>query len=241
VTPSTTWPAPPATIVLEPHDVHVWRVALDLPAAAVAELARVLASDEHVWAARFRFARDRERFIVARGALRTILGGYLARDAARLRLGVGAQGKPHLRAGSGVSALRFNVAHSEDLALIAVTWRREVGVDVERERADRVDLDVARRMFADEDVHALEALPPTLQQRAFFALWTIREAYAKGTGLGLAAPEGATPSGSWSVRQLPIDGGYAAALAVERGDVSIRCWQWSLPLLARPVDIAHAG
>jgi 4'-phosphopantetheinyl transferase len=222
-----TWPAAPAAPVLEPREVHMWRARLDVPPAALAELAAVLRSDELVRAARFRFPRDRDRYIAARGLLRIILGRYLRRDPARLRLASAPHGKPYLAAGSGVSPLRFNVAHADDLALVAVAWRREVGVDVERQHADRVDLEVARRMFAAEDTRALEALPPAPRQHAFFTLWTLREAYAKGTGLGLAGDDALAPPPPWSVRPLPIDPGYVAALAVERGAVSVRCWEWT--------------
>jgi 4'-phosphopantetheinyl transferase len=227
VTQAIAWSGPPPAVTLAPHEVHVWRTRLDVPPSAHAELAAALRSDEHMRAARFRFPRDRNRYVAARGLLRMILGGYLRRDPGRLRFASAPHGKPHLVAASGVAPLRFNVAHAEDLALIAVAWRREVGVDVEREHPDRVDMDVARRMFPREDVQALEALPPPLRQRAFFALWTIREAYAKGTGLGLADADASTPPVPWSVRQLPIDAGYAAALAVERGAVNVRCWEWT--------------
>ena len=218
------WPAPPATVALPPDDVHVWRVRLDLPPDALAELADTLSSDEHVRAARFRFARDRARAIAARGQLRAILGRYLRRSPRRVRFASGPHGKPHLAVPTGRAALRFNLAHAEDLALVAVAWRREVGVDVERERGDRVDLDVARRMFPPEDVRALEALAPALRQRAFFALWTAREAYAKGTGLGLSDEAAEALPASWTVRQLPIDAGFAAAVAVEGHAARVRCW-----------------
>lgn len=221
------WPAAPPAVTLAPHEVHVWRARLDVAPAALAELAAALRPDEHVRAARFRFPRDRHRYIAARGLLRMILGRYLRRDPQRLRFATAPHGKPRLFAGAGVAPLRFNVGHADDLALFAVAWRREVGVDIEREHADRMDLEVARRMFPGEDVRALEALPPALRQRAFFALWTIREAYAKGTGLGLTDESAATPPTSWTVRQLPIDAGYAAALAVERSAVTVRCWEWT--------------
>jgi 4'-phosphopantetheinyl transferase len=227
VSAAGTWPAAPAAPVLAPLEAHVWRARLDLPPATLAELAAVLRSDELMRAARFRFPRDRDRHIAARGLLRMILGRYVRRDPARLRLASAPHGKPYLVAGAGVAPLRFNVAHADDLALVAVAWRREVGVDVEREHPDRVDLEVARRMFAAEETQALEVLPPAQRRHAFFTLWTMREAYAKGTGLGLAADDAHAPAASWSVRPLPIDAGYAAALAVERGAVSVRCWEWT--------------
>ena len=227
MTPPIAWPAPPPAVTLHPHEVHVWRARLDVGPAALAELAAALAPDEHARAARFRFVRDRHRYTAAHGLLRMILGRYLRRDPARLRLAAAPHGKPHLVAAAGVAPLRFNLAHADDLALVAVAWRREVGVDVEREHADRVDLEVARRMFPREDVQALEALPPALRPHAFFALWTFREACAKGTGLGLADEDASTPPAPWSVRQLPIDPGYAAALALERGVANVRCWEWA--------------
>lgn len=221
------WGAPPATLVLPPDEVHVWRARLDVPPTALAALAAVCSSEEHTRAARFRFARDRCRCLAARGLLRMILGWYLGRHPARLRLIAGAHGKPHLAGGAGVRSLRFNLAHADDLALVAVARGREVGVDVEREQPERADLAVARRMFAPREAEALAALPPLLRARAFFTLWTIREAYAKGTGLGLAGTEAGPVPASWTVRQLPIEAGYAAALAVERGAPTVRCWEWS--------------
>jgi 4'-phosphopantetheinyl transferase len=224
---ATPWPAPPVAAVLAPHDVHVWRVRLDVPPAALAELTAVLAADERARAARFRFVRDRDRFIAARGTLRAILARYLRRQPAALRLALGPHGKPHLAVGVGGPApLRFNVAHAEDLALVSVAWRREVGVDVERERPDRADLAVAWRLFTPDEARALETLPAGRRHRAFFGLWTIREAYAKGTGLGLADEDATAPPPTWTVRQLPIDPGYAAALAVEGPVARVCCWQW---------------
>lgn len=227
MTTATLWPSTPAAVTLAPHEVHVWRARLDVPPATLAELAAACRSEELVRAARFRFRRDHDRYLAARGLLRMILGSYLRRDPARLRLASGPHGKPYLLTPTGTAGLRFNVAHADDLALVAVAWRREVGVDVEREDPHRMDLEVARRMFPAEDAQALETLPPPLRPRAFFALWTLREAYVKGTGLGLAETEAAAPPTSWTVRPLPIDAGYAAALAVERGAVTLRHFEWS--------------
>jgi 4'-phosphopantetheinyl transferase len=214
--------------------VHVWRVPLDVPAGTLATLAALLGGDELVRAARFRLPRDRQRYLVAHGALRSILARYLRRGPARLRFGVGPHGKPHLRAGAGTAPLRFNLAHADDLALVAVAWRREVGVDVEREHAARVDLDVAHRMFDAADAAALGRLAPAPRARAFFALWTAREAWAKATGVGLAEGDGTVPAG-WSVRALPVDPGYAAALVVAAGPATVRCWQWTADAAAGAV------
>ena len=105
------------------------------------------------------------------------------------------------------------------------SWRREVGVDIEREAPERADLDVARRMFTPDEALALEGMPPALRCRAFFALWTAREAYTKAIGRGLQAM-GDTPPAGWTVRQLALGPAYAGAVAVERGAEAVRCWHW---------------
>jgi 4'-phosphopantetheinyl transferase len=216
------WPA------LPPGEVHVWRVDLDLAPPRVAALAATLAADERARACRYRLDRQRDRWVVARGALRAILGGYLGADPAGLRLAADPTGKPHLDTEDGPAPLRFNLAHADALALVAVGWRREVGVDVERERPEHADVAVAHRVFATDEARALAAMPAALRCRAFFALWTAREAYGKAVGRGLEAMR-ETPAAGWTVRQLAIAPGYAAAVAVERGAEAVRCWRWGRP------------
>ena len=231
MSPAAAWaPAPPAP-TLPPGEVHVWRVDLDLPPARRVALAATLSMEETVRAQRFRYERHRARWIAARAALRAILAAYLRRPAERLDLAADAGGKPFLRDAEGIAPLRFNIAHAESVALVAVAWQREVGVDIERETPEHADLAVARRMFAPEETLALAGMPPVLRCRAFFALWTSREAYAKAIGVGLAAMRD-TPRAGWTVRQLELGAGYAGAVAVERGAEAVRCWQWQEPSTA---------
>jgi 4'-phosphopantetheinyl transferase len=219
------WAPAPATPRLPSGEVHVWRVELDVPPPRLGALAATLDAAERARALRFRFDRHRDRWIVARGALRAILAAYLRRAPADLRLDTGAFGKPCLAEDAGTAPLRFNLAHGDALALVAVGWRREVGVDVERENPDGADLAVARRVFTADEAVALGAMPPALRCRAFFALWTAREAYAKAIARGLDAMSDTPPAG-WTVRHLAMGPGYAAAVAVERGVEAVRCWRW---------------
>src|SRR5208282_4449617 len=82
-TPSTSpvplWRAPPETLVLGPDEVHVWRATLDQTRSQIQNFRHSLAADEQARAERFYFERDRGHFIIARGVLRAILGGYLKR------------------------------------------------------------------------------------------------------------------------------------------------------------------
>jgi 4'-phosphopantetheinyl transferase len=224
--------------------VDVWRIDLAATPAGRAALAATLAGDERARAARFHFDRDRDRWVVARGALRAILARYAGTAPAALALAVGDHGKPRLA--EPVADLRFNLSHSGDLALCAVAVGREVGIDVEAVRADRAGDDIARRFFAPAEVAALAALSPALRVEAFFACWTRKEAYVKARGAGLAlgldrfevslAPGAAAAllathdepaeRARWQLTALDPGPGYAGALAVEGRVAALRRWQW---------------
>ena len=223
--PAPAWAPAPAAPTLPPGEVHVWRVDLDAAPPRLAALAATLSAAERGRALRLRFDAHRDRWVAARGALRAILATYLRRAPGSLELAADANGKPFLRNGDGPAPLRFNLAHADGVALVAVGWHREIGVDIEREAPDRADLEVARRLFAADEAVALAGMPVPLRCRAFFALWTAREAYAKAIGRGLEAMSDTPPTG-WTVRHLEVGPGYAAALAVERGAEAVRCWHW---------------
>ena len=233
------WSPPPPELYLAEGEIHLWRALLTPSPEQVQRLHALLAPDECARAARFHFERDRQRFTVTRGLLRTILGGYLGQEPALLRFEQGAHGKPAL-AGLPGTILRFNVSHSRSLALVALALRREVGVDVEAMRD--IDLHLARHCFSPPEIEALEALPPDARRDAFFACWTRKEAYLKGIGLGLTLPldsfsvslgEPATllhpPGSTWSLHHLIPYPGYVGAVAVEGSVSRIRCWDWREP------------
>ena len=237
------WQPPPSELALAGADIHVWRVALDPPAEAVAALAHTLSDDERDRAARFHFDRDRIAFTVARGALRTLAGRYLAAPPARLAFGYRERGKPYLTAPPG--GLQFNVSHSGQRALLCFARDREVGVDIElrRELSDLREL--ARTAFSPSEYAALCHLPPDAHLDAFFACWSRKEAFIKATGEGVAQlaafdvslgpgeparllrVDGEPPGAPrWSLCDLPAIPGYAAALVVEAPPAHIACWDW---------------
>src|SRR5262249_3306574 len=104
---------------LAEDDVHVWRVALDRPDSSLRRLERVLSPEERARADRFVLDRVRRRFVACRGALRMILGRYTGQAPDRLQFTYGDYGKPALALASGGADLRFNVSHSDELALVA--------------------------------------------------------------------------------------------------------------------------
>jgi 4'-phosphopantetheinyl transferase len=191
-------------------EVHSWSVRLDV---APDDYSATLADDERARSARLRFEHDRRRFIVARGALRTLLGRYLGIHPAAIRFVYNSYGKPELSPDLS-SGLRFNLSHSADLALIAIAADAAVGVDVEQIRPQ-------------PDAAAIGSLH--LNDQAFFRWWTRKEAYVKARGEGLeldaASPDPAPPRG-WTLHPLHPAPGYVGALAIEGSGWRLRQWQW---------------
>ncbi len=246
----TPWGFPPATIILGSNEVHVWRAFLDEAPAQRDSFLHTLAEDERTRAQRFYFQTDRERFITAHGVLRAILGRYLSIAPESLAFRYSFYGKPALVSESGVETIRFNISHSHGTALYVVTRGREIGVDLELIR-DGLEIEqIAERFFSRREVSALSALPTELRQRAFFLCWTRKEAYIKARGEGLSIPldqfdvslipgEPAALLSTqpdpdealrWSLQELALASGYAAAFAVKARCCSLSCWQWPAPL-----------
>jgi 4'-phosphopantetheinyl transferase len=181
------WSRPPASVAASPDELHVWRVDVDRFGSDLERLEETLSATELARARRFRFAIDRERFILRRGLLRAVLARYLGLPPETLEYRLTPHGKPEV-AGMRPLDLRFNLSHSAGLALIAVTEGREVGVDVERVVSQRADEGVARRFFAPGEVAELRRFEGHEWMEAFFRCWTRKEAYVKARGEGLSFP-----------------------------------------------------
>jgi 4'-phosphopantetheinyl transferase len=167
---------------LPSDELHVWRADLDAGDHVVARLEALLAVDERQRAQRFRFQRDRSRYIVGRGLLRVLLGRYLGGSPDEIRFAYGFHDKPAL-AGPGP---HFNLSHSGSVALLAFSSGAELGIDVERDDADLSRERIPERFFSAGEVKALRCLPVELQPRAFLACWTRKESFIKARGDGLS-------------------------------------------------------
>ncbi|MCL5670567.1 MAG: 4'-phosphopantetheinyl transferase superfamily protein [Acidobacteria bacterium] len=247
--PVPSWRSLPETLMLGSDEVQVWRANLDQTPSQVQSFLHNLAADEQARAERFYFERDREHFIVARGVLRAILGGYLNRAPECLSFCYSAYGKPSLAGESDGDVIRFNVSHSHGIALYAFTRGTAVGIDLERIRFDLAVAEVAGQFFSPQEVAMLRTLPTEEQTLAFFRCWTRKEAYIKARGEGLSLPldqfdvslapgEPAAVLGTqrdpseasrWSLQELTPAPGFVAALAVAGHDWRLTCWQWPDP------------
>jgi 4'-phosphopantetheinyl transferase len=144
----------------------------------------VLSADERARALVVPVVREQARFVAVRGLLRLILGRYLPAGADGLRFSYGEHGKPALAGESG-GGIHFNVSHAGEVALVAVTAGREVGVDVEELREVRRAERIAVRIFPAEALERWRALPPGLREEVFLRQWTRLEALAKLRGDGV--------------------------------------------------------
>jgi 4'-phosphopantetheinyl transferase len=241
------WPPPPARRSLGKTDVHVWAAHLALPPGTLGTLASVMSDDELQRAARFRFELHRNRFVAARGILRSLLAAYLDCTPDKPQFVYGANGKPALAGGFAESGLFFNIAHSEDIALIALTRVGPIGIDVEHIRAIRDAGELVERFFSERENALFQALPDDQKSAAFFNLWTRKEAWLKATGEGighslnrvevtflpgqparlLAVPEKSGLFSDWALCELTPANGFVGAIALPNVQFSISNFKYS--------------
>jgi len=197
----------------------------------------LVSEDERARQARFRFARDRRRFLVTRALVRTVLSRYAAVRPERWTFSTGPHGRPSIST-PHLPALEFNISHSADLVVLGITSDRALGIDVESMEAREVDIDGLDRYFAPQESAALLALAPPERRRRFFDLWTLKESYIKARGMGLAIaldsfrfeltgergltlamrPDLRDSPQHWRLWQLPLRPRYVAAVCAARGD-----------------------
>ncbi len=241
------WAAPPASWSLNAREIHVWAAALEFSAQVLADFEITLSLEEQERGQRFHFIADRNAFIGSRGLLRAILASYLDLAPQEIHFEHGRHGKPILASQPEPDRLQFNLAHSDGLFLTAVSRFCAVGVDVERIRGlENID-DLANRLLSPTEEITWRRLPVNQQNRAFFNLWTRKEACLKATGDGITErlkeiTVSFTPGGpageleppglpespqSWTLRQLDPAPEFAAALAAPARDFDVSCWHWS--------------
>ena len=241
------WQSPSSQPVLAKNHVHIWRASLDLPAEEIDRLTTLLSEDELSRANRYRFPQHRRRFIVARGILRQLLAAYLNVDSNYLGFDYSSRGKPRLKECLFGSNLQFNISHSDELALYAITSDRRIGVDLEYLRSMDDVAKIARRFFSAAESELIASLSGNEQKQVFFELWTAKEAYLKATGEGigglldgveislsnqdtsLLSIRGDTKlATNWLVDRFFPSVDYVATVAIETRHIEqeIKYWDW---------------
>jgi len=167
-------------------EVAVW---LATPSEALArEGEALLSAAERERCDRFQHQGARAEFLTGRWLIRTTLGLRLGLSPTEVPICIGEHGALHLRPGTGDEDLRFNLSHTRGLVALAIAAGRAVGVDVEDRERQSGRLAIAERFFAPGEVAALRQVTPEQAFDRFLDYWTLKEAYIKARGLGLAIP-----------------------------------------------------
>ncbi len=176
----------PENLVLEGSDIHLWWSKFAAESAGDDKFWALLSGAEHERADRFRFAVHRKRFVICRGMLRKLLSAYKGIPPDSLQFSYNRYGKPELQTPVAAEPLHFNVSHSDQTIVIALTRAAPLGVDVEYMRRKTDYRNIAKRFFATAEWEDLCNVPQALRRRAFYNCWTRKEAYIKALGSGLS-------------------------------------------------------
>lgn len=212
---------------LTPHEIHIWTSQLTSTPEELAYYFNLLNPEEQARAKRFHFPIHQQRFTLARGFLRCLIGRYLGDQPETIEFAYSPQEKPSL-ANKYRSAIQFNLSHSADQVVFAFTLDYKIGVDIEK-IAPEFNLDVAKRYYSEQEYRSLLQAPPEDHAKLFYLFWSRKEAIVKANGKGLHIPLtsfSVSPSlaeqtisledQTWSLFSLAINPGYASAVATNQ-------------------------
>ncbi|MEN8446510.1 MAG: 4'-phosphopantetheinyl transferase superfamily protein [Cyanobacteria bacterium J06555_13] len=232
--------------------VQVWQIPLDVSDDTVKGYVSCLSAAEQAKANRFRFDKDKRRYVVARGSLRHLLSNQLGLAPAEIEFCYGDYGKPFVQAPRQRSALakestgdltfHFNLSHSGEMALCALGNHQTVGVDIEHMKPIKRLESMMERCFSAREQQQIRSASRPFQ--SFLQYWTCKEAYLKAIGMGLTqsmqtieiqltpprlvAVPYACPEG-WHLTVLSLSSYYVGALVTaDEARVDLHHWKHTL-------------
>ena len=215
----------------------MWLAADEIDVERAIDYRELLSADERQREQRFHFKKDRDRFLITRMLVRTVLSRYEPVGPGEWVFTANAYGRPEIDVSSmGAVDLRFNVSHTAGLIVLGVTRNRALGVDVENVCARMNPIDAANEVFSATELATLARLPAERQLDRFFEYWTFKESYIKARGMGVSipldkfsihleqdglinleiAPELYDDPGRWQFWQIRLERTYVLALCAER-------------------------
>ena len=222
------------------NEIDVWRFSL----SSQKEDRKVLSPDELERLNRIDSTVIREKRIAGRAHLRRILSKYTQTDPSRILFDYGENQKPTL---PEYPDLSFNLSHSDNMGLIAVTYARRVGIDLEHIETERPFLRIAERFLTKTENDFINGYPGEERLRAFYRIWTLNDAYLKALGTGLTissndfsiVPDNDNDRGrflqntkvpddltqKWMFETIKADDSYLGALCFEDLDTKTRFWK----------------
>jgi 4'-phosphopantetheinyl transferase len=176
-------------IGLSQDEIHLWLATDEIGGERAIGYRQLLSADERQREQRFHFEKDRDRFLITRALVRTVLSRYEAVDPGDWAFTTNAYGCPEIDvARVGVADLSFNVSHTAGLIVLGVTRGRALGVDVENLSTRMTPIDTAKQVFSATERAALARLPVERQLERFFEYWTFKESYIKARKMGVSIP-----------------------------------------------------
>ncbi len=234
MTEKTDWLSPLNQTHLLSDEIHIWLFDLNACTSRVTICQNFLSKDELTRVQEFRRDQTRQSFILVRWLLRSLLGHYLDRSPKEIALDYNDYGKPL------VQGISFNLSHTERYAIYAFARRGQIGIDIEHLRPVRDFRGMAEKIMSETELAQLFSFPPEVQVQAFFNAWTRKEAIIKAIGKGLAFPLKSfsveffpmlparvltkSLATTWMLKEIPVPQGWAAALAYDQPDMTIKKW-----------------
>ena len=172
---------------LAPHEVRIWTAELDaVSPERFVELLALLDAEERERAGRKRIESDRRVFELAHGLLRLALSSVAPVDPGAWRFEVEPGGRPYVAGAEAALGLRFSLSHTHGLAACAIALERDVGVDAEALTRELDVEDLVRACLSDEEQVAFASVDESRRREELLARFTLKEAYLKARGVGLA-------------------------------------------------------
>jgi 4'-phosphopantetheinyl transferase len=171
---------------IETNEIHIWSADLAISEAQLSDKFALLSPDEIKRANRFRFPIHKQRFIAARSMLRNLIGLYTGVLPEEIIFSYDPNGKPFLQF-PDLTRIKFNLSHSDDVAVYAFTLDHPIGIDIEKIESG-YNAEVTERFFTPQENAALLNLPPEERPAGFYRIWSRKEAVIKAVGKGLAIP-----------------------------------------------------
>jgi len=243
-TPST-WDATTQFPSIDSNTVAVWRINMSLiQSESFAKMRTCLSDREKQRLEKFSHANAAQQYLISRYATRNIIAHYLKCKTTEFDFEYNRYGKPSINAANHtLSRLHFNLSHSGDTILLALSAAAEVGIDVEHDRTRCDVLKLAQRFFHPLEFQQLIQLPKAQQRHGFYDVWTRKEAFVKAIGTGMqlpfnrfqvsldASPRLLQQDPAWrhvpsQLITVPVSEPYYACVAVLHEHCRIECIDW---------------
>ncbi len=236
------WRKPTEEAYILGKNVHIWLIKYDQSNHLLSAAKHILSDEEKRRADRFHFDIDHKRFSMTRTLLKIILGNCLSKPSQDIQFIFNKHGKPML-ADSG-NEIHFNVSHSGNLGMIAISNISKIGIDVEQFRNEMITENIAKRFFSKLEVEEFLKLAEDEKLQGFFNCWTRKEAFIKAVGLGLSLPLNAFDvtlkpneparlvavrykneiATNWTLTDIKLKNGYASAFIIKAKSFSKKFW-----------------